>query len=197
MNALTLNQLHIRDVGPVDLIVNPGEIVCLSGSSGSGKSLLLRAIADMLPHDGDCCLGEECASQLCAPVWRAKVALLPAESAWWFETVQEHFNTQDDALLKALGFETSTWQWDVARCSSGERQRLGLLRCLTNQPACLLLDEPTGNLDPDNTAYVEAVVRDYAAQHNAPVLWVSHSVEQIKRIATRHYRLREGKLVQQ
>ncbi len=197
MNKLTLKQLLIRHVGPVDLTVNAGEIVCLSGGSGTGKSLLLRAIADMLPHDGDCCLGEECASQLCAPVWRTRVALLPAESAWWFETVQAHFNTQDDALLNALGFETSTWQWEIARCSSGERQRLGLLRCLSNQPQCLLLDEPTGNLDPDNTERVEAVIKDYAAQHKAPVLWVSHSVEQIKRIATQHYRLREGKLVEQ
>ena len=111
--------------------------------------------------------------------------------------MQEHFNTQDDSLLNALGFDTATWQWEVARCSSGERQRLGLMRCLSNQPHCLLLDEPTGNLDPENTERVEAVIKDYAVQHKAPVLWVSHSVDQIKRIATQHYRLRDGQLVAQ
>ena len=108
-----------------------------------------------------------------------------------------HVPERNEAMLTALGFEAQTWQWEVTRCSSGDRQRLGLLRCLLNQPECLLLDEPTGNLDPENTERVEAVVKEYVTQHTTPVVWVSHSMEQIKRIASRHFRLREGKLVEQ
>ena len=197
MNALQLKAIQIRHVGPIDLQVAAGEVVCLSGGSGAGKSLLLRAIADMLPHQGDACLGETCAGQLSAPMWRQKVSLLPAETHWWFETVGEHFRTQDDKTLQRLGFDKLTWQWQVMRCSTGERQRLGLLRALAIQPACLLLDEPTGSLDPENTQRVEQVVLDYARMHSAPVLWVSHSSEQIKRVAARHYALRDGSLIEQ
>jgi len=197
MNELILKQICVHHVGPVDLAVCAGDIVCLSGGSGTGKSLLLRAIADMIPHDGECCLDGECATAMQAPSWRKRVALLPAESAWWYETVRQHFSVQDDALLTELGFEYQSWSWELTRCSSGERQRLALLRCLANQPQCLLLDEPTGNLDPENTERVEAVVKAYATQHGVPVLWVSHSMEQIKRVASDHYRLRDGKLVLQ
>ena len=52
MPELTLHNLCVAHVGPVNLQVKAGEIVCLSGASGSGKSLLLRAIADIIPHTG-------------------------------------------------------------------------------------------------------------------------------------------------
>ena len=197
MSDLQLKAIQIRHVGPINLQVAAGEIVCLSGGSGAGKSLLLRAIADMLPHDGDACLNGECANGLSAPIWRKKVALLPAETHWWYESIGQHFSKQDDTALQRLGFDKQTWQWEVTRCSSGERQRLGLLRALANQPQCLLLDEPTGSLDPENTLRVEQLVQDYARDRQVPVLWVSHSMEQIKRVAVRHYAFREGQLIEQ
>lgn len=197
MSDLQLKAIQIRHVGPVNLQVTAGEIVCLSGGSGAGKSLLLRAIADMLPHEGDACLDKECANELSAPLWRKKVALLPAEAHWWYENIGQHFSKQDDTALQRLGFDKQAWQWEVTRCSSGERQRLGLLRALANEPRCLLLDEPTGSLDPENTVRVEQLVQDYAKAQQAPVLWVSHSMEQIKRVAARHYAFREGQLIEQ
>jgi ABC-type multidrug transport system ATPase subunit len=132
-----------------------------------------------------------------APAWRKRVALLPAETQWWYETIGQHFEKHDDAVLQRLGFSPSAWQWQVTRCSSGERQRFGLLRTLVNQPECLLLDEPTGSLDPENTLRVEKVVQDYANSQQAPVLWVSHSMEQIKRVANRHYGFLDGNLIAQ
>ena len=197
MNELSLKDLQIRHVGPVNLQIAAGQIVCISGGSGTGKSLLLRAIADMLPHEGDACLDGECASSLTAPQWRKKVGLLPAETRWWFETIEQHFPHKDDGMLDALGFCRQTWAWEVSRCSSGERQRLGLLRCLAMQPSCLLLDEPTGSLDPENTRRVEAVVKEYAQAQQTPILWVSHSMEQIARVASRHFAIHDGKLVEQ
>lgn len=181
-------------VGPVNLQVRAGEIVCISGQSGTGKSLLLRAIADIIPHTGIVMLDAQAATSMPAPHWRKQVSLLPAENQWWHDHVQEHFAQRDPAMLNALGFTEATWQWQLAHCSTGEKQRLSLLRLLSNQPRCLLLDEPTASLDPDNTARVEAVLRDYIQQQHTPVIWVSHAQDQIKRVAARQFTLRDGRL---
>jgi putative ABC transport system ATP-binding protein len=194
MPELTLQDLCVAHVGPVNLQVNAGEIVCLSGASGSGKSLLLRAIADIIPHSGQVLLDAKLAASIPAPHWRKQVSLLPAENPWWLDQVSEHFRCQDNEMLTGLGFEIATWQWQVARCSTGEKQRLALLRILCNQPRCLLLDEPTASLDPENTQRVEALLRDYIDRQHIPVLWVSHSREQIARVAQRHFILRAGNL---
>ncbi|MER2552608.1 MAG: ATP-binding cassette domain-containing protein, partial [Thauera sp.] len=53
MSALSLRQLRTRHVGPLDVDIAAGECVCIRGASGSGKSLLLRAIADLDPHQGE------------------------------------------------------------------------------------------------------------------------------------------------
>ncbi len=195
MSILTLKDLTIAHVGPLNLEVNPGEIVSVSGASGSGKSLMLRAIADIIPANGSICLGGHDSVSMLAPVWRRQVALLPAESQWWHDKVGEHFTSPDLDSFHQLGFEKDCLDWQVARCSTGEKQRLALLRVLANNPNCLLLDEPTGSLDPENTLRVEQVLSTLASQQQIPVLWVSHSLEQIKRIADRHYVMLDGKLV--
>jgi ABC-type iron transport system FetAB ATPase subunit len=69
---------------------------------------------------------------------------------------------------------------------------LALLRLLTNQPDALLLDEPTASLDAVNVRIVEAMIREYQQIHNAPVLWISHDPEQVKRVASRRYELKAG-----
>jgi ABC-type iron transport system FetAB ATPase subunit len=195
MPELTLQQLCVAHVGPIDLQLQAGEIVCVSGASGSGKSLLLRAIADIIPHTGLVMLDKTAADTIPAPQWRKQVGLLPAENQWWHDHIQEHFCRQDNALLTRLGFAEASWQWQVARCSTGEKQRLALLRLLSQQPQCLLLDEPTASLDPENIERVETVLRDYIVCQQSPVLWVSHARDQIQRMATRHFILHEGKWV--
>lgn len=194
MSELTLQDVCVAHVGPVSLQIKASEVVCISGASGIGKSLLLRAIADIIPHTGLILLDNVSATELPAPQWRKQVALLPAENQWWYDYIQEHFAQHDNALLAAFGFEPVTWEWQVARCSTGEKQRLALLRLLSHQPRCLLLDEPTASLDPENTERVEAVLRKYIATHQSPVLWVSHSRDQVSRMAQRHFVMQKGKL---
>ena len=87
--------------------------------------------------------------------------------------------------LALLGFEPDVMGWEVERLSSGERQRLALLRALANRPRVLLLDEPTANLDPANISSVESLVTDYQSTGEAACLWVTHSREQVHRIANR------------
>jgi ABC-type iron transport system FetAB ATPase subunit len=195
MPQLRVVQLCVQHVGPIDLTVMPAEIICLSGASGSGKSLLLRALADLIPHAGHVFLDAIDAQHLSPVQWRRQVGYLPAESQWWLETVAEHFSQPNAELLRELGFDTPAWQWPIARLSSGEKQRLGLLRLLQHTPACLLLDEPTASLDQENTLRVEAVVKQYATRHQAAVIWVSHNPAQIQRIAAQHWRLQQGTIV--
>ena len=84
----------------------------------------------------------------------------------------------------------------VSRLSSGEKQRLDLMRLLSNRPRVLLLDEPTANLDPENTRRVEVVITEYRRSHDAAVIWVSHDEEQVRRVANRYYEVVGGHLQQ-
>lgn len=182
-------------LAPVDLALAAGEILCLSGPSGAGKSRLLRAIADLEPHSGRLWLDGTPSEAMTPEQWRSRVGLLPAESGWWADRVEAHFRHPPAAdALAELGFNTAILQQRVDRLSSGERQRLALLRLLANQPRVLLLDEPTANLDPANVRRVEDLLLRYRSARNAALLWVSHDPEQIERIADRHLDLQDGRL---
>jgi ABC-type iron transport system FetAB ATPase subunit len=190
---LRLEDLKIPDVEPINLTVASGECVGLSGESGSGKTRLLRAIADMDEHGGQVYEDDVAQDQVRAHEWRRRVALLPAESQWWFDTIAEHFDAHDEHI-KELGFESDVMNWHISRCSSGEKQRLSVLRMLSNCPRVLLLDEPTANLDENNAARVEDLVKKYLARHNAIAIWVSHDESQLRRVAQKCYHLGDGQL---
>jgi ABC-type iron transport system FetAB ATPase subunit len=189
---LQIKELARSMLGPINLSVNAGECLCITGPSGGGKSLLLRAIADLDPHGGEALLDGISAQDIEPEQWRRQVGLLPPESNWWFPQAGDHFKNGMPVLLERLGLSDSILQQPISRLSSGERQRLALLRLLANQPSVLLLDEPTANLDPDNTQRVENMVADYLDRHQAAVIWVSHDRAQVQRVASRHVELEDG-----
>ncbi len=184
-------------LGPVELSVGAGECLCITGPSGSGKSLLLRAIADLDPHDGEVLLAGVASADIEPEQWRRQVGLLPPESSWWLPVAGDHFHNGMPVKLEQLGLADSILQQPVSRLSSGERQRLALLRLLANTPRVLLLDEPTANLDTSNTQRVEDVINAYRAQHRAAVIWVSHDPAQVRRVADRHLSLEAGQAREQ
>ena len=190
---LRLEDLKIPNVEPVNLTIEPGECMGLSGESGSGKTRLLRAIADMDEHGGQVYTEKIAQDQVKAHEWRRRVTLLPAESQWWFDTVEQHFSSPAK-FIEALGFGQEVMRWNVSRCSSGEKQRLSILRMLSNCPRVLLLDEPTANLDSSNIARVEELIRSYLSEHNAAAVWVSHDASQLERVTQQQYQLSGGKL---
>jgi ABC-type multidrug transport system ATPase subunit len=184
-----VSELTRPGLRPVSFRLNAGELVCLSGPSGAGKTLLLRALADLDVNQGSVSLHGVLRESLPPQQWRRRVALLPAESRWWEATVAEHFTVLDSQQLRQLGFDQDVADWRVERLSTGEKQRLALLRLLANRPEVLLLDEPTANLDATGTLRVEQLVKDYLQATRASCLWVSHDRQQIERLCDRCFEM--------
>ena len=178
----------------IDLQVARGECISLSGPSGCGKTRLLRAIADLDPHQGEAFVDDLPQTGMSGPVWRSQVGLLPAESFWWSNLVGDHFTDMQDPLIAGLGFAPDSGDWEITRLSSGERQRLALARLLLNQPKVLLLDEPTANLDRDNISRVEVLIEQWRKEHTGAIVWVTHDREQQARVANRHFTIESGRL---
>ena len=190
MTDLVLKNLCVGTLSNVSLTVPGGQVVCLSGPSGSGKSRLLRAVADLEPHGGTVSVADTCQEDLPAHQWRSRVVMVPADSQWWFDEVGGHFPDRVKAELpSALGFPPEVLEWSVSRLSSGERQRLALWRALLLEPEVLLLDEPTANLDNDSTEAIETWLLEEIRRRQIAVLWVAHDVGQIHRVADAHYRI--------
>ncbi|MBB4303063.1 ABC-type iron transport system FetAB ATPase subunit [Rhodobium orientis] len=184
---------HTATVERLD--VAAGEIVALTGPSGSGKSLILRAIADLDPAPGTVLLDGTDRNAMPAPDWRRKVGYLAAETGWWAERVGAHFadRAATAPLVARLGFDDGVWDWEIARLSTGEKQRLGFARLLAGAPQVLLLDEPTGALDPEATTSVEALIEERLADGVAIIL-VTHDADQAARLARRHVTIQGGRV---
>jgi len=189
MKQIIGQNIQVLDLPGWNFNVQSGECVYLSGPSGSGKTVLLRAVADLDPHQGMVELDGVSTNSMPAHDWRRKVALVPAETHWWSATVAGHMQAPDEELLAELGFEPGVLAWEVARLSSGEKQRLGFLRALQQNPEVLLLDEPTANLDSQYTAAIERYVAGLCERQGMAVIWVTHDSEQQQRIARRGWQI--------
>ena len=193
--ALRIKEIQFLNNGPYSLELGEGECCGLYGASGVGKSLFLRAIADVLPHKGECILKATPCLSMSPQDWRRNVALVPAESFWWYDDVEAHFGIEASNnpyfchLIERLGFSVDVLHWQISRLSTGERQRLSLIRTLVTNPAILLLDEPTSGLDSKMAAVVEAIVAERCTEQDSSCLWVSHDLEQLTRISNRCFQL--------
>ena len=195
-------RLHVEGVvspfgGPFDLRVDRGECVAVVGRSGSGKSVLLRLIADLDPHGGEVWLDGRTRSSWSAPRWRRQVIYQAAEPAWWAGTARAHFSAAvlpvAEMLLSPIGLDATLLDVDITRLSTGERQRMALVRSLACEPIVLLLDEPTSALDQASTLAVEALLAARIAA-GLTVLFVTHSREQAERVGHRLFEVREHRV---
>jgi len=198
MQGLLLKQVITHHIGPINLSISKAEVVGVSGNSGAGKSLLLRAIADLDPHQGEISLGGTPQTEIAPHLWRSQVAYIAAESHWWGDHVIDHFEQNSpenrEYWLQQAGFGIDSLGWEVHRLSTGERQRLSIVRHLLREPCVLLLDEPTASLDRENIQRVEQMLLHYQQQQQAALLWVSHDQEQLGRVAQRQFRMVDGVL---
>jgi ABC-type iron transport system FetAB ATPase subunit len=184
--------------GPFTLEIAAGECVTLTGPSGAGKSLMLRMIADLDPNEGEVRLDGRDRRSVAAPEWRGHVVYSAAEPGWWAENLAPHFPGSMWKYLREnagrIGISPGLLDGPLDRLSTGERQRLALLRALSRAPPVLLLDEPTGALDQAITLLVEDLLRQQLARGTA-ILLVTHSQDQAARLGSRHFRVEQQQLL--
>ena len=194
---LEVTDLQRVGLNPTSFSLPDRTCIAVRGPSGAGKTLLMRAIADLDPNDGRVSLDGEDRAAIPAPLWRRRVTYVPAEPGWWAETIGEHFADWPAALplVERVGLSDAARTWPVARCSTGERLRLALARALAIGPRVLLLDEPTAALDTALVGSVEALIREQIAA-GMSALWVTHDPEQAKRIADRALIVEAGQVRQ-
>ncbi len=190
---LSIQGLNRPGIKPFSLDLNGGECVALTGPSGAGKTLLLRAIADLDVNQGSVFLDQVNRNEFTAPEWRRAIGYLAPESGWWADDVGVHFPDHEraGALLPELGIMPDALNWQVARLSTGERQRLALARLLLISPSVMLLDEPTSGLDSDSMAMVEKILSQQLAGGTS-ILLVTHAVDQARRLAVRRLQMTAG-----
>jgi len=195
--ALVVKELRSEFAGPFELNLGAGACVAITGPSGSGKSLFLRMIADLDPNQGKVWLNGIERASLPAPEWRKRATYVAAESGWWADTVIEHFaankRSEVATLASGLGLHADLLDASIARLSTGEKQRLSLVRALLPSPLVLLLDEPTGPLDEESVVRVEALLRERMATGTSIVL-VTHDSRQAERLGDQRYRMVAGQL---
>jgi heme exporter protein A len=185
----------------VDLDVESGEVVLLSGGNGAGKTTLLRLIAGLLPlHQGEAeVLGHDLARNRTAH--RRQVAFVGHETFCYDDlTARENLRfaarasgasaSAADAALERVGLESCA-AVSHARLSAGQRRRLALGVALARQPRLLLLDEPHAGLDADGRAVLDAVLEG-AAGEDLTVLIASHELDRTRSLVSREVVLTAG-----
>ena len=195
----------------VDLVLSAGERVAIVGASGVGKSTLLNLLGGLdRPSSGAVLVAGQDLNGLderAQALWRNRHLgfvfqfhhLMPEFSA--LEAVampariagKSKREAQENAreLLVSLGLEARL-SHRPSMLSGGERQRVAIARALINRPVCVLMDEPTGNLDPETADSVMQLIESLSNRDAAFVL-VTHDQSIASRMDT-HYRLIDGVL---
>lgn len=190
--VLRVEHLRIGSLPPLSFAVANGECLAVEGPSGSGKTRILRALADLDAAEGQVFLDGSERREMPAPAWRRAVRYAAAEPGWWSDTPRGSLPALPAAaprvarLLGALGLGEHMLDRPLAELSTGERQRIALVRALADEPAVLLLDEPTAALDVNATALVEELIR-FQLLAGRSVLIASHDSGLLGRLA--HARL--------
>jgi ABC-type lipoprotein export system ATPase subunit len=200
---------QVEAIKNIDLQVNKGEFIVISGPSGSGKTTLLLSIGGMLkPSSGVVSVDNK-------DIYRfnefelTKFRALNIGFVFQMFYLIPYLNVLDNIMLSAglgssktrnrkaseladqLGISDRILH-KPSELSAGERQRVALARALVHQPKIILADEPTGNLDPDNSRGVMQIIKEYH-QTGGTVIFVTHGKD-ADQYADRTIFLRKGEI---
>ncbi len=198
----------------VNLELETGSFNYLIGRTGSGKSSLLKTLYAALPLlKGE---GQVAGFDL-KKLDRKTIPLLRRKLGIVFQDLNllSDRNAEDNMqfVLRATGWRSKKKMADRIEevmesvrlsehlkkmpheLSGGERQRLAIARALLNQPALIIADEPTGNLDPDTADSIVELIRDIATANNTSVLFATHDYRILQRFPSRIIRCSRGRVI--
>ena len=188
----------------INLDVKKGEIMALVGPSGSGKSTLLRCLNRLIEADkGDILYNQKNITEIPPIDLRREIVLVHQESVMLPGTVFDNVAFGPSLIkdvdknhikkcLKDAGLSEDFLEKDASKLSGGEKKRVALARALALEPNVLLLDEPTSGVDPKKVTTVERSIVEFSKKRKLTVLWVTHYVEQAKRVSSRIANLKDG-----
>ena len=205
-----MGDVTVQALRGMDFVVNKGEFVAIMGASGSGKSTLLHLLGGLdVPSDGEVQLAGKRLAQLSdddlTVIRRREIGfifqffnLLPTLSA--AENIAlpllidgkttEDFAAKVDELLNLVGLGDRK-DHRPHQLSGGQQQRVAIARALVTDPAIILADEPTGNLDSASGAEVLNILRRACDDKQQTIIMVTHD-NQAAKVADRVVRLKDG-----
>lgn len=195
-----------REIGPINLTIEPGYVVALAGHNGSGKSTLIHLLTQLIHPDS----GEI--------RWfgQAYPDGMPADTRQWVGYVSEQPTREEDRLTaEAAAAFRALWYpgWDetrfqrlmerfqvpqhtkLSRMSKGERRKFELAAALAPHPRLLLLDEPSSGLDPFAWKIMLEELRDCMENGKTTVIIATHIIDEIKRLADYIVLMHDGRLL--
>jgi putative ABC transport system ATP-binding protein len=210
-----LGEVKVEALKETDLTIEPGEYIALIGPSGSGKSTLMNTLGCLdRPTSGSYKLtGEEVATMsaserarirnrrigfvfqnfnLLARTTALENVELPLLYSSSVSASERHRRAKDKLALVGLA---ERMDHHPSQLSGGQQQRVAIARALVNEPAILLADEPTGNLDSKTSREVIAMFRDLNEKAGLTVILVTHD-QNVAKHARRIVVLRDGNIVQ-
>jgi putative ABC transport system ATP-binding protein len=208
-----IGKLEVPALRGVSLEVEEGEFVAIMGPSGCGKSTLLHLLGGLLsPTTGSIIIdGEDLAKVSDAQrtdIRRRKIGfvfqrfnLFPTLTAEGNLKLAEKIHTGNGSknsdnrkeVLKLLKLENKMHHKPL-ELSGGEQQRVALARAIVNRPAIILADEPTGNLDTENSEIVLEMFKELNAKFNQTIVMITHNPEAAA-VCSRVIRMRDGHVV--
>lgn len=194
----------------VSLKIDSGEWVFLVGASGMGKTTLLKLLyREELPDTGTILIGQNDVAKVAGSRLRRSMGIIfqtfrLLEKKTAFENIaygaevlamppsEVRKRTREILELVGLGDKASRLPGEL---SGGEQQRVAIGRALINRPQLILADEPTGDLDPENSSRVIDILDTVHREHNVTVLFATHAVDIVDRLQRRVVRLKDGKVI--
>ena len=208
-----IGKIEVPALKGVSLDVDEGEFVAIMGPSGCGKSTLLHLLGGLLsPTSGSILIaGEDLAKVSDAQrtdIRRRKIGfvfqrfnLFPTLTAEGNLKLAEKIHTGNGGgsgenrreVLRLLKLEDKMHHKPL-ELSGGEQQRVALARAVINRPSIILADEPTGNLDTENSEIVLRMFRELNEKYNQTIIMITHNPEAAA-VCSRTIRMRDGHVV--
>ena len=182
----------------IDLQVRAGERVALVGANGSGKSTLLRVAHRLLNvSSGSVNVAPEVNQAMVFQrphMLRTSVLRFVVWGLWLQGMPWRDAHVRALQALERVGLQDMA-ERSARTLSGGQQQRLALARAWALQPNFVLLDEPTSSLDPHAKREVERLLAEWVAASDVTLLFSSHNLGQVKRLATRVIYLEAGRIL--